>query len=85
MTKNGFFHFERKQRTPGKVPDKVTRHSLHCSYYPRLKQLAAFWEPWSILEETLLWFSSLRRKDKPRGKTAWKVYLLHSSFEKESL
>lgn len=54
MTKNGFFHSERKQRTPGKVPDKVTRHSLHWSYYPRLKQLAAFWEPWSTLEETLL-------------------------------
>ena len=43
MTNNGFFHFERKQRAPGKVPGKVTRDSLHCSYYPNLKQLAAFW------------------------------------------
>lgn len=71
MTKNGFFHFEKKQRTPGKVPGKVTRDSLHCSYYPNLKQLATFW---GTLEHpqrnpTLVLFSKEERQTKRQDNT----------------
>lgn len=61
----------KKQRTPGKVPGKVTRVSLHCSYYPSLKQLAACWGALEHLRRNLILvlFSKEERQTKRQDNT----------------